>query len=418
MFEYLGYMYTASSDWAATARTESPVALAALQQTGANTIIHTLNIHQESLTSSVVGQHYWDAGYQSLSDDSIRTVIRDAHAFEQEIFLKPLVYIGDKEAADSFKWSIIEPSDPAQWFSTYKAEVLRVATIAQQEGAKGIFLGNELESMTTNPDYLHYWTDIIESVRSVYGGLVSYNALASRFDEQSGDNPSEFMRVTFWDQLDFIGLSMYPRLSDKQGGTTVDEFMQGWFQDAQGQNPIETMKAIADQYGKQIVISELGDDPWAGNNRWHETDKNLIDLVEQQNFFEAAFRVLAEHGGEWLKGVFPYNWVSAYAAWQRGESWATDTTQGTWEWSLYDKPAGDTIAAWYTDQPQYDATPKIGTSAADALDGGWFHDHLTGGVGNDTLRGFAGNDTLIGGGGNDSILGSDGHDFIDLRGGG
>jgi hypothetical protein len=324
-----GFNYTsfAADNWERPQSAESLQVLR--QQTLTNAVILSIQLRQDGPSASAVTRAIY-----TPTDGTIARAISDAQSLGMRVYLKPLVLVGDGPGLTD--WQHIQPADPTSWFASYRAILLDLATLAQQTGASGLLLGNELQSMTTNPAYQSYWLEIIGAVRAVYGGQIGYNAGAVVFTPNS-----EFLQVPFWGQLDFAGLSLYPRLNFGLNGTKAD-FMAGWYSDRWGQNPVATIKNFALQIGKPVMFTELGAPPWDGNNSFSELGPLSVDLEEQAQWYDAALSVWCGEGGQWLRGIFPYSWHANLA-----DAEATPGQPGTWEWSLYNKPASVTIGAWY-----------------------------------------------------------------------
>src|SRR2546430_13566284 len=74
---------------------------------------------------------------------------------------------------------------------------------------------NELATLS-GPQYRSYWVDIIDSVRAVYHGTVTYAAATD-----------EAINVSFWDKVDEIGINAYPPLTTSLD-PSVDQLVAAW----------------------------------------------------------------------------------------------------------------------------------------------------------------------------------------------
>jgi hypothetical protein len=122
-----------------------------------------------------------------------------------------------------------------QWFANYRRELIRIARVADAENADALAIGTELSQSTQQPQ----WRELIAETRGVFSGRLLYVA----------HNVEEAETVPFWDQLDAIGVSLYPPL-----GADADRVDR--------QN---TMRVIADRldrlaakHGKSIIVAEVG----------------------------------------------------------------------------------------------------------------------------------------------------------------
>ena len=124
------------------------------------------------------------------------------------------------------------------WFSNYTDAILTFARIAEENKMEALCIGTELRATVHRTSE---WRHLIKSVRKVYSGQLTYAANWYK----------EFEEITFWDELDFIGIQAYFPLSDKKD-PTVDDIINGW------KSHIPAMKAIYKKFDKPIIFTELG----------------------------------------------------------------------------------------------------------------------------------------------------------------
>jgi len=167
-----------------------------------------------------------------MGDDELHAAIRQAHALGLAVLVKPHVWV-----PHSWAGAIVMGSDAdwQQWFAAYQGELMRIAQIAEQEKADALSIGTELAQTTQHAQ----WNDVILKVRATYSGRLLYVA----------HNVDEAETVPFWNQLDAIGVSLYPPL----GSDSDREYRR------------TAMRAIADRldmlsviYRKPLVIAEIG----------------------------------------------------------------------------------------------------------------------------------------------------------------
>jgi hypothetical protein len=167
-----------------------------------------------------------------MPDGDLRAAIRDAHALELKVLVKPHVFVPHSWAGAVAMGS---ESDWQEWFGNYRRELTRVAQIAEEENAEALSIGTELELTTQRPE----WSDLIEAAREAYHGSLIYVA----------HNVEEAEAVAFWDRLDAIGVTLYPPL-----GKDDDRL-----------GHLAAMYSVADRLdmlalvtGKSIVVGEIG----------------------------------------------------------------------------------------------------------------------------------------------------------------
>jgi hypothetical protein len=175
-------------------------------------------------------------------------------------FLNPLV-IGSYSVGE---WrQDYQPTNVAAFFASYKQMIVAEAQVAQQNGAQMLSIGAELDQLA-GPQYLSYWTDIINSVRAVFTGKLTYSA--------SWNTASQ---VSFWSQLDYEGIDNYIPLSNAPN-PTLQQLVNGWTQQATAstnpgayayignQSPMQYFENLAAQSGKPLIFTELGYRPLDG----------------------------------------------------------------------------------------------------------------------------------------------------------
>jgi Ca2+-binding RTX toxin-like protein len=353
----------------------TPAALSAMQAiaaTNANTIQLAPRIFMQTQTSNVV---IADPN-KTESDANIATAAANASALGLSVMLKPML-----TGLDGTNQGELRPSNPAAFFASYKAEMLDFARVAEQSGVESLSIGNELSKLS-GPEYRSYWVDLIDSLRTVYHGDLTYAAATD-----------EAINVSFWDKLDVIGINAYPPLTT-QLDPSVDEMVAAWRNMPQDNywaavmdhmSPVDFFHSLATKYGKQVVFTETGYRSVDGTNispgGWGGTTQ---DLQEQHDAFNAFFQVWGSEGGSWFKGAQIWNWD------------ATNIYSPT-GYSPMGKPAQQLITEWYGAQHQPPGLTRTGSPSADLIDVGGGNDVLSGGTGNDVIRSGAGNDTVTGG---------------------
>lgn len=319
------------------------------------------------------------------SDANIAAAISNAHSLGLSVLLKPMLSALDGTTAGSK----LVPTDVAAFFASYKAQMLEFAEVAQQSGAESLSIGNELGSLS-GAQYRAYWTDLIDSIRQVYHGQLTYSAAT----DEAG-------RVSFWDQLDEIGINAYPPLTSKLD-PSIDEMIAAWNNVPKDnywaaaldhQSPVDFFHSLATEYGKPVVFTETGYRSLDGTNispgGW--SGSTTADTKEQADAFSAFFQVWSSAGGDWFRGVEIWNWD-------------TDDLYSPTGYSPMGKPAQSLITDWFGGHIQPPGRTENGSPIADVIDVGRGNDVISGGLGDDVFHGGAGGDTITGGPGSISRL--------------
>lgn len=137
----------------------------------------------------------------AVSLHHLRAGIRQAKDLGLKVMVKPHVWVPQTWAgAIEFR----EAADQAEWLRRYRAILLDLAILAQEEGAEALALGTELRGVSGDPT----WTGIIADVRARFRGSVTYVA---HWD-------GELDRLPFRTLLDIPSISLYPPLGADDAG--------------------------------------------------------------------------------------------------------------------------------------------------------------------------------------------------------
>lgn len=206
-----------------------------LKATGADAISQTPFGWQKDKSSPEL---FWDVqnegkwwgesalGIKATFDSSARHDIMN--------MLKPHIWVrgswpGEIQMLNEQAWEM--------WFENYTDFILDYAKMAEAHQIPMLCIGTELE-MTSEREA--DWREIIKKIRSVYSGKLTYAA-----------NFTEFEKVKFWDDLDYIGIQAYFPLSDKQTPSLKD-LKKGW------KSNLGKIEAIVKEYDKAVIFTEIG----------------------------------------------------------------------------------------------------------------------------------------------------------------
>jgi hypothetical protein len=264
---------------------------------GSNSIELTARIwSQTGTTDTVIADPA-----KTESDASLLAGFQAAHADGLSVVFKAAI-----SPLDGTPTSSMAPADVGAFFASYKAEIVHLATIAQAGGVETCAIGNEMSSLSGS-QYLGYWTDLISAVRQVYHGELTY---AAATDEAS--------RVSFWGQLDTIGVNTYPPLTTSSN-PTVQDLVNAWYQVPgnpywaaafEHKSPVDFLHSLSEQYGKPVLMTEMGYRSMDGTaiepGSW--TGNGIPDPAAQADAYKAFFQVWTAQGGDWMKGVELWQW--------------------------------------------------------------------------------------------------------------
>ena len=203
------------------------------------------------------------------------------------------------------------------WEKDYEKYILDFAQLAQNEKIELFCFGTELgNSVAKRPQY---WSQLIDKIRKIYSGKLTYAA-----------NWDDFDKVPFWNELDYIGIDAYFPLSEATT-PTVAELNKSW------QKHIVKMEKLQAKTNKKIIFTEFGyrNSDQAAKEPWIES-KNGINNVAQDNGYESLFQTFTKKG--WFAGGFAWKW---YADPYYKEK------KNSIDYTPQDKPALATIKKWY-----------------------------------------------------------------------
>jgi Glycoside Hydrolase Family 113 len=290
---------------------------AALAATGANWAGLLATWYMESRTSSAV----FPDPQRTPTDDGVRRAIDEVHAAGLHVMLKPHV-----DPMDGAWRGQIGPGDPAAWFESYAAFVEHYATIAREKNVEMLCVGTELVTMTDSR-YAGSWSTLIARLRAVYPGLLTYAANANA----PGD---ELTSVSFWPQLDLLGLDVYTPLTDQTDPSRAD-LVAGWRRNRNGHDMVAAYRNLQAAHGKPVIFTEIGYRSADGTNRapWDWQASARADPAEQADCYEAMYEVWSAES-TWMKGLFWWSWAVPRPG-------AGDTGYEPWT-----KPAEDVLRQW------------------------------------------------------------------------
>ena len=276
---------------------------------GANWLAVVVKCFQDTATSTEIRCL---TNERTATDDELRQVIRRAHDLGLKVMLKPHIDLLDMANSSSGRTLIGFGSDEAAWaawFDSYTRFITHYAALAQELDVEYFVVGTELWGTAHRETE---WRSVIEEVRTLYDGPLTYAALTY----------FEPLQITWWDALDAIGIDSY-YLVTLTNEPTVAQMKLGW-------SPIVAYLGwLAGRWNKPVIITEVGymsvDGASILPGDW--SLQGDIDLQEQADAYQAFFE--AFQGQDWWQGVF---WWSL----------STDPNQGGPNdrgYSFHDKPA-------------------------------------------------------------------------------
>ncbi len=206
--------------------------------------------------------------------------------FQQQglkVMLKPQIWIGRGIYTGTLRlnteeqWKILEDS--------YEGFILSYAQLAQETNSEMFCIGTELESFVkARPKY---WDDLIGKIKKVYKGPITY-----------AGNWDSYKQVSFWDQMDFIGVDAYFPVSDEKT-PSINSIKKGWL-------PwVEELESVSRKHKKKIIFTEYGyvSADYAGKEPWKNAGKDRnVNQQAQRNLLQGQYELIWPQ--EWFAGGF------------------------------------------------------------------------------------------------------------------
>lgn len=266
------------------ASNESDVAIQRLINTGTTWVAIAVGWYQKDQKAVEIFSH----PSKTPSTSSLIHLIELLKKNQIKVFLKPFVDSLDHTWRAKFK-----PTSWNKWFNSYLTFILHYADLAEKYQLDLFSVG--VENVLGNRKQQVYWKNIIETVKSVYHGPITYSA--------NFDKPQSYKKVQFWDMLDYIGIDAYFSLASLKD-PSLDHIIKCWNREIDKIDKWRKRK----HPNKDILFTELGVSSYTGaiQKPWAHPPKETADWQEQADYYEAFFQSFQQN--PWLKGVFWWWW--------------------------------------------------------------------------------------------------------------
>ncbi len=306
--------------WSGVYRTPgAELSLQWLRSTGADWIALIVTAHQDGISATTIDRTH----PSTPTDEDLIRAIELAHNLGLKVMLKPHLDLFNEVPGGPWRGDIgkafTTEAQWSAWFNAYKAFINHYAALAQTHGVEQFCIGTELLGTTHRAND---WRAVAAGVRAIYKGPIVYAAL------KEGEETS----ITWWDAVDYIGVDGYYQLNQDLGiRPTVEQIEAAWV------GPKAILSGLAAKYRKPILLTEIGYRSRHGCTvkPWDSWETSQLDMEEQANAYEAAFRQL--YGQPWLAGIFWWMWSA-----DPFESGPCDRG-----YTPADKPAEDVLRRWY-----------------------------------------------------------------------
>lgn len=245
------------------------------------------------------------------------SLVRKAKSAGLRTMIKPHVWVrgdgwpGDFDLADETEWQA--------WEKAYATYILHNARIADSLDVDMLCIGTEYrQAVKQRPAF---WSQLIRDCRQVYKGKLTYAA-----------NWDNYHHVTFWGELDYIGIDAYFPVCPLQT-PDASTLLEGW-------QPVKAaLKGLSEKHQRPVLFTEYGyrSVDYAAAGHW-EVDQNkmALNLEGQAICYQALYEAFRRE--PWFGGGFLWKWHPDPTG-----SGGPDNTRYTPQ----NKPAMEVVRQWY-----------------------------------------------------------------------
>ena len=354
-------------------------------------------LHYDDSMDSTVERAYdtW-RNVPTWEDDVLRQLLREFRALGIDVYLTLAFESHEayRSARPAERWQLGDPGDPdtgvpadgttnirrefwpwnpehpdhdrfvAEFWRTYTDQAVHFARMCQQEGVRMYSLGTETEALfRTRPTDEHWRNDfadelhvLVDRVRAVYDGLVTYNMHSFGFTREYRE---EAWSRHLWDDvdLDVIGTSAWFPLLEREALSTVPSVST--LQQQYEQLFRNVILPVAERHpDRPIVFTEYSviDTTWGPSDParglgpddpeywfvFSDKDGNGLDdgRETQANMIRALFNTLDAHPDTVYGAFFWDNWIAGDEQWQE---WAARIRN----FDIRDKPSEEVVRSAY-----------------------------------------------------------------------
>jgi hypothetical protein len=225
-----------------------------------------------------------------MSAEQLKAGIEQARELGLRVLVKPHLWVQGGQPGQ-----ILLPNAEAwrRWFTSYTAALLQVARVAQEARAEALCIGSGLSRSLARAE----WRGVIGPARSAFQGKLI----------QVVDSTEMADQVQHWDQLDAIGLKLYPALGRDDGPEEWSPVLR---------READRIDRLAARWRRRVWVAEVGLRSAAG------AAARPWEVVEDRRT-QPDPRVQAEVLARWLH-VLDRPSVEAVLIWR----WFTDPLRG------------------------------------------------------------------------------------------
>ena len=247
-------------------------------------------IYQKSVETPSVHRRDQYSTFNGRDSTFIR-YIRHLHERDIKVHLKPHLWMNEGWRSD-----IDLPNEAAwdQWFDSYEEHMLYYARLAEATKVELFCIGTELHTAVINRPMR--WHQLIDKIRAIYSGSLTYAANWYK----------EFEDVTFWEELDLIGVQAYFPLTE-EANPELESIRKGW------QPHLMVLEQLSAEHNKPVLFTEIGYKSEAKSTiRPWEWESPLSQITRQKSektqhlAYQAIFEEIWKM--DWFAGMYVWKW--------------------------------------------------------------------------------------------------------------
>lgn len=181
-----------------------------------------------------------------------------------------------------------KPSNAKTWFKNYNVLVQRISNIAKEFNHTRFIISNEMSNVSNLKSNKTYWKNIINQVKKK-GLKVGSSVNMPEISEYDG--------YQLWEYLDFYGINLYPRLTNRGKEWAKShpiELANGFYNDTKGRNFATIIENLRKK-GKNVWVTEFGCMPSKDglSNPAYWGSDSVEDQEVQKIYLDAIFPVIS-----------------------------------------------------------------------------------------------------------------------------
>lgn len=276
------------------------------ERCGIDHVVLTVVAEQDRPQSTVIN---WREHPNVVSDEEILDMVHFAQSLGLKVILKPMVNVSDgtwRAHINFFDTDV--PCEPkwSEWFASYNEFILHYAKLAEETECSLFVVGCEMVNADRREKE---WRDLINEVRKLYSGLVTYNC--DKYQEDI---------LKWWDAVDVISSSGY---------YPIDKWEQ----------ELDRIESVVKKHNKPFFFCEAGCPSWEGGdllpNDW--TLRGKADVNVQKEWYEKLFSTTVKR--DWVKGFAFWDW--------KAHLYPIEKADSDQDYAVYGKPAEEVIYRYY-----------------------------------------------------------------------